>query len=134
MSAASRCASHTGTIDTTITNSATVSSTTLDPGAGNNADSETTTVTTVPQFANLSLSQTDTPDPVNAAAALVYTLNVANAGPNPASNVTVTDTPHGDLGKAAADAVRQWQFTPTLLNCVGTEVLMKVRVTFEAGD
>jgi uncharacterized repeat protein (TIGR01451 family) len=76
----------------TITNSATVSSTTLDPNNGNNSDSETTTVTTVPQFADLSLTQTDTPDPVNAAAALVYTLNVTNAGPNPASNPTVTDT------------------------------------------
>jgi uncharacterized repeat protein (TIGR01451 family) len=38
------------------------------------------------------LSQTDGPDPVYAAAALVYTLHVSNAGPNPASNVTVTDT------------------------------------------
>ena len=44
---------------------------------------------------------------------------------------TVLEAPHADLGKAAVDAVRQWQFDSTLLNCVATEVAMMVRVTFE---
>lgn len=48
--------------------------------------------------------------------------------------VTVVDAPHAELGKAAADAVRQWQFDSTLLNCVATEVAMMVRVTFEVVD
>jgi TonB family protein len=48
--------------------------------------------------------------------------------------VTIRDAPHADLGKAAADAVRQWQFDSTLLNCVATEVVMVVRVTFEVVD
>ena len=39
-----------------------------------------------------------------------------------------------EFGKAAADAVRQWQFDSTLLNCVATEVAMMVRVTFEIVD
>src|SRR4029434_6234807 len=75
-----------------LTNTATVTSTTLDPATANNSDSETTTVTTVPQSADLSLTQSDTPDPVRAAASLTYVLNVVNNGPNPASDVTVTDT------------------------------------------
>jgi TonB family protein len=35
-----------------------------------------------------------------------------------------------DLELAAGNAVRQWEFTPTLLNCVAIEVPMKVSVTF----
>jgi TonB family protein len=49
-------------------------------------------------------------------------------------DIAVVETPHADLGKAASDAVRQWQFTSTLLNCVASEVVMKVRVTFEVAD
>ena len=35
-----------------------------------------------------------------------------------------------DLELAAGNAIRQWAFTPTLLNCVAVEVPMKVTVTF----
>ncbi|MBI3364797.1 MAG: DUF11 domain-containing protein, partial [Ignavibacteriae bacterium] len=42
--------------------------------------------------ANLALTKTDLPDPVYINAALVYTINVTNAGPDPASNVVVRDT------------------------------------------
>jgi TonB family protein len=48
--------------------------------------------------------------------------------------VVAVEAPHADLAKAAVDAVRQWQFTSTLLNCVATEVVMMVRVTFEVVD
>ncbi len=40
----------------------------------------------------LSISQTDTPDPVNVASSLSYTLTVSNAGPEDATGVTVVDT------------------------------------------
>src|SRR5262245_35241444 len=42
--------------------------------------------------ADLAIVKLDGPDPVSAGAALVYTLNVSNAGPEPATVVTVTDT------------------------------------------
>ena len=35
------------------------------------------------------------------------------------------------LADAAVDAVNQWRFTPTLLNCVPVEVAMTVNVKFE---
>jgi len=38
--------------------------------------------------------------------------------------------PHPDLEAAAVAAVRQWQFTPTLLNCEPIEVSMKVTTNF----
>ena len=41
---------------------------------------------------------------------------------------------HPDFAIAAVDAVRQWRFTPTLLNKVPVEVAMTVTVRFELAD
>ena len=41
--------------------------------------------------------------------------------------------PHPDLEAAAAEAIRQWEFTATLLNCQPIEVEMRVTVRFSAG-
>ena len=37
---------------------------------------------------------------------------------------------HPDFAIAAAEAVRQWKFTPTLLNGAPVEVVMTVKVQF----
>jgi protein TonB len=41
---------------------------------------------------------------------------------------------HPDFAIAAVDAVRQWQFTPTLLNGRAVEVVMTVSVQFSLSD
>jgi TonB family protein len=41
---------------------------------------------------------------------------------------------HPDFVIAAVDAVRQWRFTPTLLNGVAVEVVMRVSVAFDLDD
>jgi protein TonB len=41
---------------------------------------------------------------------------------------------HPDFALAAADAVRLWKFTPTLLNGKPVEVVMKVSVEFHLSD
>jgi TonB family protein len=41
---------------------------------------------------------------------------------------------HPDFAIAAVDAVRQWRFTPTLLNGKPVEVLMNVSITFKLAD
>ena len=41
---------------------------------------------------------------------------------------------HPDFAIAAVDAVRQWRFTPTLLNGVPVEVVMTVSVRFDLED
>lgn len=51
----------------------------------------TATVTVVPE-ADLSITKTDAPDPVIVGDNLTYTIVVGNAGPSPATGVTVTDT------------------------------------------
>jgi uncharacterized repeat protein (TIGR01451 family) len=55
--------------------------------------------------ADLSITQTDSPDPVNAGASLTYTLTVANAGPSTPTSVKASDTlPAGVSFNAAASS------------------------------
>ena len=44
--------------------------------------------------------------------------------------VDVVRSPNPDLSAAAVDAVRQWDFDPTLLSCAPIEVRMTVTVNF----
>ena len=46
-------------------------------------------------------------------------------------DVQVASTAHPAFAAAAIDAVRQWEFDETLLNCVPIEVSMRVSVTFK---
>jgi TonB family protein len=45
-------------------------------------------------------------------------------------DVRVLTSPHPDLDRAAADAVRQWEFTPTILNCTPVDVRMNITANF----
>ena len=75
---------------TVIVNSITVGSAVSDPTAGNNTATTNTTVTS-PSQADLSISKSASPDPVNQGDTLVYTLTIANNGPASAASVVVTD-------------------------------------------
>lgn len=70
-----------------ITNTASVSAGEPDPAAGNNTDTEQTQV----NEPDLSITKSDSPDPVTANQNLTYTIQVANAGPANATNVQITD-------------------------------------------
>ena len=48
------------------------------------------------------------------------------------SDLQTVSTSDPDFELAAAVAIRQWEFTPTLLNCVAIEVPMKVHISFRA--
>jgi TonB family protein len=49
-------------------------------------------------------------------------------------NVPVVNGPHPELESAAVDAVRQWRFSTTLLNCEPIPVNMKVSVMFASAQ
>lgn len=70
-------------------NAAVVTANTSDPAAQNNFANETTGVESL---ADLVLTKDDSPDPVVVGQTLTYHLNVTNAGPTRATNVTVQDT------------------------------------------
>jgi uncharacterized repeat protein (TIGR01451 family) len=71
-----------------LTNTATVTTTTADANAANNMAVE---MTTVNASANLSITKTDAPDPAIVNQNLTYTITVNNAGPSPATMLTMTD-------------------------------------------
>jgi uncharacterized repeat protein (TIGR01451 family) len=74
-----------------ITNNASVSTSQVDPNPTNDSASADTVVT-VPGGADLSLSKSDSPDPVNVAQTLSYTLDADNLGPDDATGVVLVDT------------------------------------------
>ena len=83
-----------------LSNSASVSSSTSDPSSGNNSDTEGSTVAPA---ANLSITKTDSVDPVTAGTDLTYTIVVANAGPSSATSVVATDPVPGGTSFVSAD-------------------------------
>ncbi len=58
---------------------------------------DTNATITYPCSSDLSITKTDSPDPVNAGETLTYTITVTNNGPNNADNVTVTDNLPSDV-------------------------------------
>lgn len=60
--------------------------------------------TAVAATADLSITKTDSADPVNEGAELTYTLKIANAGPDTANGVEVIDTLPSQLDFVSADA------------------------------
>src|SRR5439155_1274383 len=89
-------------VETLLVNTATVSETTEDPDTQNNRTDTETTVLASPPEADLSIAQTDDPDPVSAGGSLTYALTVTNAGPGGASGVTVIDTLPAGVANAGA--------------------------------
>ncbi len=73
---------------TSLSNTASVSLTTTDPTPGNNSATETTAVIT---RADLSITKSDSPDPVIAGNNITYTIGVTNSGPSVAWSVSVSD-------------------------------------------
>jgi TonB family protein len=62
----------------------------------------------------------------------VVTLDALIGTDGTTGEVRALQSPDPDLAQAAIDAVRRWEFTPTILNCTPVEVHMSVTVTFVA--
>jgi uncharacterized repeat protein (TIGR01451 family) len=87
----------------TITNYAIASANQNDQTPVNNSDSENTTVNEL-TGADLSVTKTDSADPVDTGTGFTYTINAANAGPDDATGVVVTDTLPGTVAFVSASA------------------------------
>ncbi|HEY4396984.1 MAG TPA: DUF11 domain-containing protein, partial [Acidimicrobiia bacterium] len=97
----------------TVTNSATAGSASTDPDPGNNTGSATTTVQVAPPpSADLSVTKTDSPDPVTPGSDITYTITVTNNGPADADSAQIADAV--PAGTSFVSVV------PTVGSCVGT--------------
>ncbi|MDP8956615.1 MAG: sortase [Actinomycetota bacterium] len=82
-----------------VTNSASVASSTSDPDESNNSDAD---LTQVDQSADLSITKTVSDDPFFIGAIRTFTLTVSNAGPSPATDVRVVDLLPAELSFVSA--------------------------------
>jgi uncharacterized repeat protein (TIGR01451 family) len=114
---------------TTLSNTATVSTTTTDPTPGNNSATATTTVQTQ---ADLSITKTDSPDPVVAGQNITYTINFTNNGPSDAQTVTITDAIPANTTFVSASGPGGW--TPSLPAIGGTGNAVFSKATVAAGE
>src|SRR5436190_2792521 len=83
-----------------LSNTASVTSTTTDPTPGDHSATEATVVNTA---ADLSITKSDSPDPVTAGNNLSYTITVTNGGPSFARSVQVTDPVPAGTSFVSAD-------------------------------
>lgn len=88
----------------TITNTATVTSSTPDPTTPNSASASTAVTTS----ADLVVTKTDSPDPVIAGTNLTYGIAVANNGPSDAATVALNDTVPADTTFVSISAPAGW--------------------------
>jgi uncharacterized repeat protein (TIGR01451 family) len=94
-----------------VNDTATIKSDTFDPNTANNIATGKVSFTGT---ADLSLTKSDSPDPVIAGQNLTYTLTAANSGPSAAPNVVVKDILPAEMSLVSA--------TPSQGSCSGTTV------------
>ncbi len=86
-----------------LLNGAEVSGSETDPNPGNNSATAGTTIA-APTDTDLTITKSDSPDPVLAGGTLTYSLVITNNGPANATGVVVTDTLPADVTFVSASA------------------------------
>jgi uncharacterized repeat protein (TIGR01451 family) len=113
----------------TISNTATVSSNTDDPVAGNNSATEETTIEAK---ADLGVTKEDSTDPILSGHQLTYTITVENSGPSDASNVQLTDNVPSELDSPqySTNGGQTWGdwSSPLNLGTVGADASQQVLI------
>jgi uncharacterized repeat protein (TIGR01451 family) len=102
---------------TVLSNTATVTSATGDGNPGNESDTETTTVST---SADLQISKTDTPDPVNAGSNISYQITITNNGPSNAAAASFSDTLPAGTTFVSLSTTGPWSCTTPAVGANGT--------------
>jgi uncharacterized repeat protein (TIGR01451 family) len=116
------------TDQTTITNTATITSATADSNPANNSDTETTAVNT---RADLGVTKSDSPDPVIAGSNITYAIAVSNGGPSDAQAVTLSDAIPANTTFVSFAAPAGWTSSTPPVD--GTGSVTSTKATLEAG-
>jgi len=88
-----------------------------DPVGGNNSETESTQYST--PDANVSITASDSPDPVTNGGILLFTVDAANGGPDAAPNASVILAPHPSLVFLSIIAPAGWNCTTPGVNNAG---------------
>ena len=107
----------------TITNTARVTGNETDPGTGDNTAQEATTVRPT---ADLSVTKSDSSDPILIGSNLTYTFTISNEGPSDATGVRLTDT--------LPEGVTFVSSTPSQGSCSGTSTVVCSLGNIRIGD
>jgi uncharacterized repeat protein (TIGR01451 family) len=99
---------------TNLTQTASVSSTTADPNASNNS---VTVNTLVANTADLSVTNTPSPVPVQANTTITYTQVVTNGGPSTATSVSLTETAPANTTAQTLTGPAGWTCNVGTLTC-----------------
>src|SRR4029453_11605536 len=78
-------------------------------------------VTAAAATADLSVSKVDSPDPVVAGSNITYTISVTNAGPDAASNVSLSDTTPAGPTSVSVTPGAGWTCPPLPVGGTGTQ-------------
>jgi uncharacterized repeat protein (TIGR01451 family) len=89
-----------------LNNAVSVTATESDPGTSDNSQTVSTPVFAATAAADLSITKTDSLDPVPQGSSFSYSLLVANAGPGTANSVLVLDTPPAGITAIAARSTK----------------------------
>jgi uncharacterized repeat protein (TIGR01451 family) len=111
-------ASINGINDGTIQTSFSVGSGVSDPDNTDNLEIESTAYVT--PDADLSVTNSDSPDPVSPGGTITYTQTIQNAGPDAALNATFTQTLEPSVGFQSISAPAGWSCTTPAVGASGT--------------
>ncbi len=114
---ASISAAATGTLSNTATVSAPGGVTDPDPANNNATDSDTLQSAL---SADLSITKTDSPDPVAPGANLVYTITLTNGGPDAATSASMTDNVPANTTFVSLSAPGGWSCVTPVVGATGT--------------
>jgi uncharacterized repeat protein (TIGR01451 family) len=101
-------------VGTTISDTASVASTTSDPNSANNT---ATATNQVGSSANLSITNTPSPVPVQAGNNITYTQVVSNSGPSDAASVSLVDSLPANTTAVSITGPAGWTCTLGTLTC-----------------
>ena len=107
-----------GPNNTTINQLFTASSDAADPNNANNAVTVSTSY--VVPAANLAMTNTDAPDPVNSGATITYTQILTNNGPDAAANAKITESIGSGVTFQSIVSPAGWSCTTPAVNGTGT--------------
>jgi len=107
-----------GPNNTTINELFTASSNAADPNNANNAVTVSTAY--VVPTANLAVTNSDAPDPVNSGATITYTQTITNNGPDAAANATITESIGSGVTFQSIAAPAGWSCTNPAIGGTGS--------------